>query len=92
MTAVWVFSKTPFVVLQVLQSELPEGLKKLEAALEKAEKACSFADDEEKEIIEQEVAMLQEEFDIHNDTLQKTKTLLEVTFNQNNIFIFHLIY
>jgi nesprin-1 len=37
-----------------------------------------LADEEEKEIIEQEVVMLQEEFDIHNDTLQKTKALLEV--------------
>lgn len=62
----------------MLQSELPEGQKKLEIALERAEKACSFADEEEKEIIEQEVVMLQEEFDIHNDVLQKTKTLLEV--------------
>jgi len=59
---------------------LPEGLKKLEEALEKAEKACSFADDEEKEIIEQEVVMLQEEYDIHNDILQKTKALLEVYY------------
>lgn len=63
----------------MLQSELPEGQKKLEVALERAEKACSLADDEEKEIIEQEVVMLQEEFDIHNETLQKTKKLLEVS-------------
>lgn len=62
----------------MLQSELPEGEKKLEVALERAEKACSFADDEEKEIIEQEVVILQEEFDIHNDMLQNTKKLLEV--------------
>jgi len=62
----------------VLQSELPTGQNKLEFALERAEKACSYADEEEKEIIEQEVVMLQEEFDIHNDTLQKTKALLEV--------------
>lgn len=61
-----------------MQSELPEGQTKLEFALERAEKACSFADDEEKEIIEEEVVMLQEEFDIHNETIQKTKTLLEV--------------
>lgn len=51
----------------------------MEVALEKADKACSFADNEEKEIIEQEVVILQEEFDIHNDTLQKTKALLEVS-------------
>lgn len=57
---------------------MPDGQKKLEIALERAEKACSFADDEEKEIIEQEVVMLQEEFDTHNETLQKTKMLLEV--------------
>lgn len=65
----------------MLQSELPEGQKKLEVALERAEKACSFADEKEKEIIEQEVVMLQEEFDIHNDVLQKTKALLEVNTN-----------
>lgn len=65
-------------MLKVLQSELPEGQKKLEVALERAEKACSFADEEEKEIIEQEVVILQEEFDIHTDTLQKIKLLLEV--------------
>lgn len=71
--------------LQVLQSELPEGSKKLEIALEKAEKACSLADEEEKEMIEQEVVMLQEEFDIHNETLQKAKALIEVkyTFTRN---------
>jgi len=49
--------------LKVLQSELPEGQKKLEKALEQGNAACQIADDEDKEIIEEEVALLQEEYD-----------------------------
>lgn len=77
--------------LQVLQSELPEGLKKLEVALEKAEKACSFTDEEEKEVIEQEVVMLQEEFDIHNETLQKAKALIEVKYYQSRTKLLFIV-
>lgn len=49
--------------LKVLNSELPEGQKKLEKALEQGNLACQIADDEDKEIIEEEVALLQEEYD-----------------------------
>lgn len=49
--------------LKVLQSELPEGQKKLQHALEQGNAACQIADEEDKEIIEEEVAMLQEEYD-----------------------------
>lgn len=49
--------------LKVLQSEVPEGQKKLEKALEQGEVACQVADKEDKEVIEEEVALLQEEFD-----------------------------
>jgi nesprin-1 len=49
--------------LKVLQSEVPEGQKKLEKALEQGNAACQIADAEDKEIIEEEVALLQEEYD-----------------------------
>lgn len=49
--------------LKVLQSELPDGQKKLERALERGNAACQIADSEDKEIIEEEVALLQEEYD-----------------------------
>lgn len=51
--------------LKVLQSELSEGQKKLEKALEQGDVACHFADDEDKDIIEEEVALLQEEYDTY---------------------------
>jgi nesprin-1 len=49
----------------VLQSEQPEGQKKLEKALEQGDVACQVADSEDKEVIEEEVALLQEEFDTY---------------------------
>ncbi|XP_012271233.1 nesprin-1 isoform X8 [Orussus abietinus] len=64
--------------LKVLQSELPEGQKKLEKALERGNAACGIADDEDKEIIEEEVALLQEEYDNYVESLNNTKGLLEV--------------
>ncbi|XP_014483634.1 PREDICTED: nesprin-1 isoform X6 [Dinoponera quadriceps] len=64
--------------LKVLQSELPEGQKKLERALEQGNAACQIADAEDKEIIEEEVALLQEEYDNYVDSLNNTKSLLEV--------------
>ncbi|EZA53954.1 Nesprin-1 [Ooceraea biroi] len=64
--------------LKVLQSELPEGQKKLEKALEQGNAACQIADAEDKEIIEEEVALLQEEYDNYVDSLNNTKSLLEV--------------
>ncbi|XP_076667923.1 muscle-specific protein 300 kDa isoform X16 [Andrena cerasifolii] len=64
--------------LKVLQSELPDGQKKLQHALEQGNAACQIADEEDKEIIEEEVALLQEEYDSYVDSLNNTKSLLEV--------------
>lgn len=64
--------------LKVLLNELPEGQKKLELALEKGDLACNCAEEEDKEIIEEEVALLQEEYDNYVDSLNSTKNLLEV--------------
>lgn len=49
--------------LKILQSELPEGQLKLEKALEQAEISCQIADAEDKEVIEEEGALMQEEYD-----------------------------
>lgn len=64
--------------LKALLNELPEGQKKLEDALEQGDAACRCADEEDKEIIEEEVALLQEEFDNYVESLNNTKSLLEV--------------
>nr|XP_050869210.1 muscle-specific protein 300 kDa [Vespula vulgaris] len=63
--------------LKVLQCELSEGQKKLEKALERGNAACQIADAEDKEIIEEEVALLQDEYDNYVDSLGTTKSLLE---------------
>lgn len=57
---------------------MPEGQKKLEAALQLGEVACALADSDDKEVIEEEVVLLQDEFDNYVDNLNQTKTLLEV--------------
>ncbi|XP_046474495.1 muscle-specific protein 300 kDa isoform X6 [Neodiprion pinetum] len=64
--------------LKVLESELPEGQQKLEKALQQGNAACQVADAEDKEIIEEEVALLQEEYDNYVDSLNSTKSLLEI--------------
>lgn len=64
--------------IKALQNELPEGQNKLELALEKGDKACNYADEDDKEIIEEEVGLLQDEFDNYCDLLTNTKNLLEV--------------
>lgn len=51
--------------LKVLESELPEGQAKLQKALEQGEISCAVADDEDKEEIEEEVALMQEEYDTY---------------------------
>ncbi|XP_075225316.1 muscle-specific protein 300 kDa isoform X2 [Lycorma delicatula] len=63
--------------LKVLQNELSEGQAKLEKALQQGEVACALADPEDKEVIEEEVALLQEDFDTYVESLAKTKMLLE---------------
>lgn len=64
--------------LKVLQSEVPEGQKKLEAALSEGVQACSVVDEGDRELIEEEVAVLQGEFDNYTEGLSKTQQLLEV--------------
>lgn len=51
--------------LKVLESELPEGQAKLQKALEQGEISCQLADDEDREEIEEEVALMQEEYDTY---------------------------
>ncbi|KAK3930234.1 Nesprin-1 [Frankliniella fusca] len=63
--------------LKVLQSETDEGQAKLQRALEAGEAACQVADEEEREVIEEEVALLQEELDTYLEQLARTKGLLE---------------
>lgn len=64
--------------LKVLHSEIADGKKKLDAVLETGEVACQSADDEDKEIIEEEVALLQDDFDNYVELLNNTKNLLEL--------------
>ena len=57
------FLASKIAQLKILESELSEGQKKLQKALEQGNLACQIADSEEKEIIEEEVALLQDEYD-----------------------------
>ncbi|CAG4999353.1 unnamed protein product, partial [Parnassius apollo] len=63
--------------LKVLESELPDGQKKLQKALEQGEISCGLADEDDREEIEEEVALLQEEFDTYVEQLNNTKALIE---------------
>ena len=63
--------------MQVLQSETEDGQAKLQRALEAGDAACQVADEEEREVIEEEVALLQEELDTYLEQLARTKGLLE---------------
>ncbi|KAK8753228.1 hypothetical protein OTU49_003325, partial [Cherax quadricarinatus] len=65
-------------ILKLLQNEQEEGQKKLDKAFLLAERACNLADDEDKEVIEEEVAFLQDEFDNFLGQVGKTKNLLEM--------------
>jgi len=60
-----------------LMSEKEEGQTRLEKALEKGEAACNASDEEDREIVEEEVAFLQEEFDNYCEALAKLKNSLE---------------
>lgn len=53
------------------------GEEKLQKALQQGEVTCAVAEPEDKEVIEEEVAILQEEFDNYTESLLRTKTLLE---------------
>ena len=50
-------------VLKIIQNEQEEGQQKLDRAFALAEAACNLADDEDRDIIEEEIAFLQDEFD-----------------------------
>ncbi|CAG9785832.1 unnamed protein product [Diatraea saccharalis] len=63
--------------LKILESELPEGQVKLQKALEQGEISCGVADDEDREEIEEEVALMQEEYDTYVEQLNNTKALIE---------------
>jgi nesprin-1 len=60
-----------------LMTDKAEGQQKLETALEKAEAACKASDEEDRDIVEEEVAFLQEEFDNYCEALAKLKESLE---------------
>ncbi|ERL91661.1 hypothetical protein D910_08989, partial [Dendroctonus ponderosae] len=63
--------------IKMLHQELPTGEQKLEAALDEGDKACQVADEIDKEVIEEEVALLQDEFDSYVEQLNNIKALLE---------------
>ncbi|CAH1403532.1 unnamed protein product [Nezara viridula] len=63
--------------LKILQNEIPEGQSKLEKALQLGEVACALADADDKEVIEEEVVLLQDEFDSYVESVGTTKNLLE---------------
>ncbi|CAD6999864.1 unnamed protein product [Ceratitis capitata] len=64
--------------LKILQSDVPEGRKKLELVLTRGENASHIGEQEDKDIIEEEVGLLQEEFEAYVETLTKAKDNLEV--------------
>ncbi len=63
--------------LRVLEAEQGEGEKKLEEALRTAADACSIALSDDKDIVEEEVAFLQNEYDQFAEELGKVKVVLE---------------
>lgn len=79
------YKSITFLISQVLQSELPVGEEKLQKALQQGEVTCGVAEPEDKEVIEEEVAILQEEFDNYTESLQRTKSLLEEGIVKVNI-------
>ena len=63
--------------IRILEADKDEGEKKLEESLRTAADACSIALEEDRDIVEEEVAFLQDEFDQFTEHLSKTKFLLE---------------
>ncbi|GBO98724.1 Nesprin-1 [Eumeta japonica] len=63
--------------IKVLKSELSEGQSKLQKALEQGEISCGVADDDDREEIEEEIALMQEEYDNYVEQLKATKLLIE---------------
>ena len=63
--------------LKILESEKKLGQQKLEVALTSAAEACKIALADDQEIIEEEVAFLQDEFEQYTADLGRCKSLLE---------------
>ena len=68
---------TKVTQIRILEAEKAEGEKKLEESLRTAADACEIALEEDRDIVEEEVAFLQDEFDQFTEHLTKTKFLLE---------------
>merc|ERR1712083_141444 len=64
-------------LLKVLEADKKIGQQKLQDALQAAADACTTAMEDDQEIIEEEVAFLQDEYDQYNDDLVRCKSLLE---------------
>jgi nesprin-1 len=64
-------------LLKVLDADKKVGFQKLQEALQAAADACKIAMEDDQEIIEEEVAFLQDEYDQYNDDLVRCKSLLE---------------
>jgi nesprin-1 len=65
-------------VAQILQGELPNVQKMLETALHCGKAACSKSNEEAKEEVEKEMALLQEEYNNYVDALTCKRSSLEV--------------
>lgn len=71
--------------IRIISSEVDsEGVPKLNKVLEQGEIACHNAAPIDREIIEEEVALLQEEFDHFNDNVDRCKVKLECAIIQWN--------
>lgn len=68
---------TKVTQIRILEAEKSEGEQKLEESLRTAAEACEIALEEDRDIVEEEVAFLQDEFDQFTEHLTKTKFLLE---------------
>ena len=63
--------------LKIIEGAIEEGEQKLEEALRTAAEACSIALEDDKDIVEEEVAFLQDEYDQFSEQLVKVKKNLE---------------
>ena len=63
--------------IRILEGDKDQGEQKLEESLLTAADACAVALEEDRDIVEEEVAFLQDEFDQFTEHLSKTKFLLE---------------
>ena len=63
--------------LKVLEGETDDGERRLEDALRTAAEAVAIALDADREIVEEEVAFLQDEYDQYSEQMAKVKATLE---------------